>query len=327
MEFGVFSLTDVAGDTTVADRVRTVIDLGVHADEVGLDVFGVGEHHTPRFAVSSPAVVLSAIAARTTSIRLTSTVSVLSVLDPVRLYQDFAQLDLVAAGRAEVTVGRSAYAEPFGLFGVPIADYDAVFEEKLDLLVSLRDDEPVTWTGRYRPPLANAHVVPRLSRPLPVWVGVGGTPASATGAGRRGLPLSLALLGGTAARSRPLVDAYREAFVGRDRHAHTSIAGVSHFYVGPTSQQARETFYPYYRTYFADGRGVHLDRATFEQMAGPRGPLVVGSAAEVADKVSAQHEVLGVDRFLGQVDLGGLHTRLSLASMDRLAHDVVPQFS
>lgn len=284
MEIGVFSLTDLTAGVTPAGRVQDVIRLGTHADEIGLDVFGVGEHHTPRFAVSSPSVVLAAVAARSSTIRLTTTVSVLSVLDPVRLYQDFAQLDLVSAGRTELTVGRSAYAEPFELFGVPLEEYDEVFEEKLALLLALRDDAPVTWAGRFRPPLRDARVVPRLSHRLPVWVGVGGTPASAARAGRFGLPMTVALLSGSPARMRPIVDTYLEA--ARDHHpGDTRIAGVSHFFVGETSQGARETFYPYYRSYFADGRGVHLDRDTFGQMAAPDGPLVVGSAAEVTEKI------------------------------------------
>lgn len=324
MQLGVFSLTDRAGAVTAQARVRDVIEFGEHAGTVGLDVFGIGEHHTARFAVSSPAVVLGAIAARTSTITLTSAVSVLSVLDPVRLYQDFAQLDLVSQGRAEITVGRSAYAEPFELFGVSKADYDDVFEEKLGLLLTVRrDPDSVTWSGRHRSALADATVVPRLERPLPLRVGVGGTPESAARAGRLGLPMTLALLGGDPARMRPLVDLYREtASRFHEDRAQLGVAGVGHFYVGTTSQQARDTFYPHYRTYFLEGRGVHLDRATFDQMAAPYGPLVVGSPQEVADKILRQRELLGLDRFLGQVDLGGLPRRDVLTSIDAFADEV-----
>lgn len=325
MQLGVFSLTDLTGAVTPSRRVRDVVDVGVHADQAGLDVFGVGEHHTPRFAVSSPAVVLAAIAARTSTITLTSAVSVLSVLDPVRLHQDFAQLDLVSGGRAEVTAGRSAYTEPFDIFGVPLADYDAVFEEKLDLLLRVRTGAPVTWAGHFRAPLDQAVITPHLSRPLPVRLGVGGTPASAARAARAGLPMTVALLGGSVAQLRPVIDRYWE--VGA-QHGHLqedlSVGVASHFFVGSTSQGARETFYPHYRSYFADGRGQHLSRSAFEEMASPDGALVVGSPAEVAEKVLRQQELLGSDRFMGQVDLGGLPQAAVLSSIDRFAHDVAP---
>lgn len=325
MELGVFSLTDLSAGATAPDRVRDLIDYGVHADMVGLDVFGVGEHHTPRFAVSSPAVVLAAIAARTSAIMLTSAVSVLSVLDPVRLYQDFAQLDLVSAGRAEITAGRSAYAEPFAIFGVPTELVDAVFDEKLDLLLRLRRDAALTWAGRFRSPLDDALITPRLERELPVRLGVGGTPASAARAGRLGLPMTLAVLIGDPANLRPVVDRYRRT---GDAHGHPrralAVGAAGHLHVGATSQQARDTFYPHYRSYFADGRGMHLDRATFDEMAAPDGPLVVGSPQEVADKLLRQHELFDLDRFIGQVDLGGLPKRAVLASIDRFAGEVAP---
>jgi alkanesulfonate monooxygenase SsuD/methylene tetrahydromethanopterin reductase-like flavin-dependent oxidoreductase (luciferase family) len=325
MEFGVFSLTERTAGASPAARVADVIDYGIRAEEAGLDVFGVGEHHTPRFAVSSPAVVLAAIAGRTSRITLTTTVSVLSVLDSVRLYQDFAQLDLVSGGRAETTVGRSAYTEPFEIFGVSVEEYDAVFEEKLELLLRLRRDAEVSWVGRFRPPLEHAVIVPRLERELPVRVGVGGTPASAARAGRLGLPMDLALLGGDPAHAAPIVELYRDS-ASRNRHpsAALGVGAVSHLYVGQTSQEARETFYPHYRAYFADGRGIRLDRAAFERMAAPNGPLLVGSAQEVADKILRQHELLGIDRFMGQVDIGGLPHDMVLASIDRLASEVAP---
>ncbi|MCS5717700.1 LLM class flavin-dependent oxidoreductase [Herbiconiux sp. CPCC 205763] len=325
MQLGVFSLTDRTGSITLTERVRDIIDFGAHADTVGLDVFGVGEHHTSRFAVSSPAVVLAAIAARSSSITLTSAVSVVSVLDPVRLHQDFAQLDLVSGGRAEITAERSAYAEPFEIFGVPVADYDAVFEEELQLLLALRRGGGVTWAGRYRARLNDAQIIPQLDRELPIRLGVGGTPESAARAGRLGLPMTLALLGGSPARAVPLVDLYRQN-AADNGHASTEldVATVSHFYVGSTPQEARDTFYPHYRRYFAEGRGAHLDRASFDEMAAPNGPLVVGSAEEVTEKILRQHTLLTIDRFLGQVDIGGLPRDTVTASIDRFAEDVAP---
>ncbi len=325
MQLGAFSLTDRTGTITLAERVRDIIDFGAHADALGLDVFGVGEHHTSRFAVPSPAVVLAAIAARSSSITLTSAVSVLSVLDPVRLYQDFAQLDLVSGGRAEITVGRSAYSEPFEIFGVPVAEYDAVFEEKLQLLLALRRGGGITWAGRYRAPLNDARIIPELDRELPIRLGVGGTPESAARAGRLGLPMTLALLSGSPARAVPLVDLYRQS-AAANGHASSQldVATVSHFYVGSTPHEARETFYPHYRRYFAEGRGVHLGRATFDEMAAPDGPLVVGSAEEVTEKILRQYKLLTLDRFLGQVDIGGLPRDTVLASINRFAGDVAP---
>ncbi len=325
IELGVFSLTELSGDVSAQRRVRDLIDYGALADELGLDVFGVGEHHTPRFVVPSPAVVLAAIAARSSTITLTSAVSVLSVLDPVRLYQDFAQLDLVSGGRAEITAGRSAYTEPFEIFGVPIADYDEVFEEKLDLLLRLRAGVPVTWSGRYRSPLDNASIVPALDRELPVRLGVGGTPASAVRAARLGLPMTLALLLGGPARARSIAELYwragEEAGRSRDR---LGIGVVSHFFVGATSQHARDTFYPHYRSYLSDGRGIRIDRSDFDAMGTPDGALMVGSPQEVIDKIMLERELLGLDRFMGQVDLGGLSRTDTMGSIELFATEVAP---
>lgn len=324
VEFGIYSLADISTGQPPSQRVRDIVEFGVFADQMGLDVFGVGEHHTPRFAVPSPAVVLAAVAARTSSITLTSAVSVLSVLDPVRLYQDFAQLDLVSDGRAEITVGRSAYSEPFDIFGVDINLYDDVFTEKLGLLRQLSIGENITWTGQFRPPLNNVTIVPHLDHTLPVRIGVGGSPESASRAGYLGLPMTLAHLGGSLARVHPTVDRYRRAGADAGHAPLLDVALASHLFVGTTSQGARETFYPYYRSYFAAGRGVHLDRTTFDAMAAPDGALVVGSAHEVADKLSRQRELLGVSRFIGQVDLGGLPRTHVLESIDQFASHVAP---
>ncbi|MFJ9024197.1 LLM class flavin-dependent oxidoreductase [Streptomyces sp. NPDC102259] len=325
VELGVFSLADIVPGATGSQRVRDIVDAGVFADQAGLDVFGVGEHHTSRFAVSSPAVVLAAIAARTASLTLTSAVSVLSVLDPVRLYQDFAQLDLVSGGRAEITAGRSAYAEPFEIFGVDTGRYDEVFAEKLDLLRLIVTEGDLTWTGGSRPPLKGAAIIPRLDRVLPIRLAVGGAPDSARRAGRLGLRMTMAHLGGSPARARPAVDLYWQAgeMAGHPR-ATLGIGVAAHLFVGATSQGARETFYPYYRAYFAQGRGVHLDRPTFEAMAGPDGALLVGSAQEIIEKLMIQKELFGANRFIGQVDLGGLPRSSVLTSIEKFASDVAP---
>jgi alkanesulfonate monooxygenase SsuD/methylene tetrahydromethanopterin reductase-like flavin-dependent oxidoreductase (luciferase family) len=325
IELGVYSLTDVSSGAGPAQRVRDIVDYGVASDQAGLDVFGVGEHHTARFAVSSPAVVLAAVAAGTSSITLTSAVSVLSVLDPVRLYQDFAQLDLVSSGRAEITAGRSAYAEPFAIFGVDQQRYDDVFTEKLDLLLRLTAQAKITWSGQFRHPLSNATIIPRPERILPVRVGVGGSPASAQRAGRLGLPMTLAHLGGNLTRARASADLYWQAAqdAGHPRSA-LGIGMASHLFVGASSQHARDTFYPAYRAYAAAGRGIELDRAGFDDLAGPDGALIVGSAQEVAEKLAVQRELLGADRFIGLTDLGGLPRADVLESIERLAGEVAP---
>jgi alkanesulfonate monooxygenase SsuD/methylene tetrahydromethanopterin reductase-like flavin-dependent oxidoreductase (luciferase family) len=336
MQLGVFSLTDIAADPFTgqrpgaARRIADIVDYAVAADSAGLDVFGLGEHHTLDFAVSSPAVILGAIAQATNSITLTSAVSVLSVLDPVRLYQDFAAVDLISHGRAEITVGRSAFTEPFPIFGVDLADYDEVFEEKLDLLLRLRAEDHVTWSGRFRPPLNNAPIAPRAhSDQLAIRIGIGGTPASAIRAGRLGLPMTLGLIGGSPARAKPLFDLYRQAGIQSGQPAEKLKAGlVSHFLVGDTSQGARDILFPYYRDYLAPktpgGRGFVVDRPSFEELAGPRGAIMVGSPQEVIDKILCENDLFDLDRFMGQVDLGGLPRDTVLKSIELFATEVAP---
>jgi alkanesulfonate monooxygenase SsuD/methylene tetrahydromethanopterin reductase-like flavin-dependent oxidoreductase (luciferase family) len=325
IELGIYSLTDVSAGDNLAQRIHDIVAYGVASDQAGLDVFGVGEHHTARFAVSSPTVVLAAVGASTSSITLTSAVSVLSVLDPVRLYQDFAQLDLVSGGRAEITAGRSAYAEPFEIFGVDKQRYDDVFAEKLDLLRLLTTQADVTWSGQFRHPLRNATIIPRPGRTLPVRVAVGGSPASAERAGRLGVPMTLAHLGGSPAQAKATVDLYWQA--GDDAGHPRSALGVgiaSHLFIGASSQHARDTFYPAYRGYAATGRGIHLDRADFDAMAGPHGALMVGSAQEIVEKLATQRELFGATRFIGLTDLGGLPRASVLDSIERLASNVAP---
>jgi alkanesulfonate monooxygenase SsuD/methylene tetrahydromethanopterin reductase-like flavin-dependent oxidoreductase (luciferase family) len=331
MELGVFSLTDIypGSPDTAASRIDDIISYGILAEQYGLDVFGISEHHTRAFAVSSPAVVHAAIARATSKITLTTTATVLSVLDPVRVYQDFATLDLVSHGRAEIIAGRSAFAEPFALFGENIALVDDLYAEKLDLLLRLRNENRVTWTGRFRPPLQDAAPNPQPLGPLPVWVAVGGTPASAQRAGRLGLPMALGWIGGTIGHAKRLVDLYRTA--GRDAghpDEQLTVGITSHFYAGETSEQALHDFYPHYHRYLSPetngGRGWHVDRPTMTSLAARRGALMVGGPTQVAEKILDLHAELGVNRFLGQVDLGGLPQEMVRDSIQRFGEIVAP---
>ena len=316
MELGIFSLSDLQLDKTTGrrvpavDRISETLGYAQLADTLGLDLFALGEHHSLGFAVSSPAVVLTAIAARTTSIRLTSTVTVLSALDPVRAYQDFATLDLISHGRAEMIVGRSAFIEPFELFGIDTADYDAIFAEKLDLLLRARSEPTISWKGRFRPPISEAQISPRaLQEPLPVWVGVGGTPASAQRAGRLGLPMVLGLIGGTIAQARRTIDIYRDAGEKAGHQDRLRVGISTHFYAGTPPTAAREVFvyyHEYLRPKTPGGRGLVVDRASFEAGTAPWNALMIGSSDELIVKLMHAHEVLGVDRVFGQIDWGGL---------------------
>jgi probable LLM family oxidoreductase len=334
-EIGLFTFGEITADPITGRpidpsvRLREFIDLAVLADRAGLDVFGVGEHHRPDFAIASPPVVLAAIAQATERIRLTSTVTVLSTADPVKVFEDFTAVDLISGGRAEITAGRGAYTESFPLFGHDLADYDELFEEKLDLLLRLNRSERVTWAGTHRPPLDDAGVYPRpVQDQLPVWVAVGGTPASVVRAGRNGLPLYLAILG-QPERFVPLADLYRQSGTDAGNQAAELRVGVtSHFYVEPTSQGARDTFYPYYARYIGNNmpgaRGQLLPRDAFDAWAGPRGALFAGSPQEVVDKILWERELLGHDRFLAQVGLGGLPFAETARSIELLASEVLP---
>jgi probable LLM family oxidoreductase len=334
-EIGLFTFGEITADPATgrpidpAVRLREFIDLAILADQAGLDVFGVGEHHRPDFAIASPPVVLAAIAQATERIRLTSTVTVLSTADPVKVFEDFATVDLISAGRAEITAGRGAYTESFPLFGFDLDDYDELFDEKLDLLLRLNRDEHVTWHGKHRPGLADEGIYPRpVQAELPVWIAVGGTPASVVRAGRNGLPLYLAILG-QPERFAPLADLYRQhgTDAGNDPGG-LRIGVTSHFHVDTTSQRARDTFYPYYSRYIGSNmpgaRGQLLPRDAFDNWAAPRGALFAGSPQEIVDKIMWEHELLGHDRFLAQIGLGGLPFADTARSIELLATDVLP---
>jgi probable LLM family oxidoreductase len=315
-----------------AQRLQNLIEEIAHADEVGLDVFGIGEHHRQDFLDSAPAVILAAAAARTSRIRLTSAVTVLSAADPVRVFQNFATLDLISHGRAEMVVGRGSFIESFPLFGFRLEDYDELFAEKLDLLLKIRDNEFVTWTGKHRPALSGQGVYPRpVQNPLPIWLGVGGTPASFVRAGTLGLPLMVAIIGGETRRFRPLVDLYREA---GERAGHSpdrlKIGVHSLGYVAETTQEAADDFFPGYARAFTDigkERGwPPVRRRGFDAQRGPHGALLVGSPDEVVEKIMRHSEALGgVSRFTFQMNAASLPHAKLMGAIELLGARVVPQ--
>jgi probable LLM family oxidoreductase len=302
-------------DVTGAERVRHLLEEVETADRVGLDTYGIGEHHRAEYMDSAPAVLLAAAAARTTQIRLNSAVTVLSAADPVRVFQEFATLDLVSQGRIDLVVGRGSFTESFPLFGLPLEEYDALFAEKLELLLALREAPEVTWSGRFRAPLTGQGVYPRpLQNPLPVWVGVGGTPQSFVRAGLLGLPLMVAIIGGQPARFRQLVDLYRQAGAEAGHPPEQLQVGVHAFgYVAETDAKARDDCYPGWAqmmTKIGRERGFGPPvRSQFDGMCGPDGAFLIGSPETVAAKAVRMHD-----------DLGGL-ARLSLQMTNvRLAH-------
>lgn len=280
-------------------RLQRLVEQIEYADQIGLDVFGVGEHHRREFLDSAPAIILAGAAARTKHIRLTSAVKVLSAADPVRVFQEFATLDLLSQGRAEMVVGRGSFIEAFPLFGLRLEDYDSLFEEKLDLLLKIRDNELVHWSGKYRPSLNGQGVYPRpLQNPLPIWIGVGGTPESFVRAGLLGLPLMVAIIGGKTHGFRPLIDLYRETGRQAGYSADQLKVGV-HFlgYVAESTQEAVNDFYPgYARTMTEIGkeRGwSKMTRASFDAQRGPQGALLIGDPDEVAEKIIRHSKALG----------------------------------
>jgi probable LLM family oxidoreductase len=334
MEIGIDSFASAMYGSTAlssADAMEQLLDRIVRADEAGLDVFGIGEHHKKEFLDSAPAVILSAAAARTKRIRLMSAVKVLSTDDPVRVYQSFATLDLISKGRAELVVGRGSSIEAFPLFGFNLKDYDALFAEKLDLLLQVRDQEFVTWSGKFRPALKNQPVYPRaLQQKLPVWLGVGGTPESFVRAGALGLPLMVAVIGGQTAHFRPLVDLYREAGRRAGFSSDQLKVGLhSPGYVAQTNEQAIADYYPGYAelwTKMGKERGwPPVTRSQFNALMGPEGVLVVGSPEQVAEKLARHSEALdGVDRFTFQMDNAGLSHPQLLQSIDLIGEKVIP---
>ncbi|NMH91044.1 LLM class flavin-dependent oxidoreductase [Pseudonocardia bannensis] len=334
MEIGLYGFGEALPDPTTGaatspqQRMAEVLEEVELAEQVGLDVFGVGEHHRPEMFVSNPAVVLAAAAARTSRIRLTSAVSVLGSADPVRLFQDFALLDVLSDGRAELMVGRGAFVESFPLFGRQAQDSDALFVENLELLLRLREDPPVTWSGRFRPALEAAAVYPRPVRgTLPVWVGVGGTPSSALRAGRLGLPMALALIGGRPGHGLASLTAHREG--ARQSGSGPLPVGINtHGFVAPTSQAAADDFFPHYAGYFNaifGERGMPpLTRERFDAAVTDHGLPVVGSPAQVVEAILGHHELFGHTRYLMQTSIGSVPHRLVMRSIELLGTEVAP---
>jgi probable LLM family oxidoreductase len=318
VEIGVFTFADVREDETAEQRLREVLEEVELADEVGLDVFGVGEHHRPEFAVSAPAVVLAAAAARTKQIRLTSAVTVLSSAVPIRLYQQFATLDLLSGGRAEMMVGRGSFIESFPLFGFDLRDYDRLFEEKLVELLHIRE------TGAS---LAGQGVYPRDTRPVPVWVAVGGTPESAVRAGALGLPMALAIIGGLPERFRPFADLHRRA-AEEAGHRPLPLSINSHGYIAKTTERALDESFPYVSAAMnkiGRERGwPPMSRADYDRAAELRGANFVGTPEQVVEKILFQHEIFGHDRFLVQFTVGGIPHDGILRSIELLGREVAP---
>jgi alkanesulfonate monooxygenase SsuD/methylene tetrahydromethanopterin reductase-like flavin-dependent oxidoreductase (luciferase family) len=334
IDVGITSLADIQSPTpdgatrSVSQRVEQIVGLGVLADELDFELFGLGEHHNEDFVVSSPAVVLAAIAARTHRIRLASAVTVLSTLDPVRVYEDYATLDVLSGGRAEIAVGRSAYPEPFDLFGEPIEHYDALFAEKLDLLLRVRESPRTTWRGRFRTPLQDAAIVPRaVQQPMPIWVGVGGTPASAIRAGQLGLPMTLGYLGGTSAHLQGLAGLYRKAGADAGHEDALRLGIALHLYAAPDVEAARAS-YPYYHNFMRPkqpgGPGYIVDSASFDLGMQPGQALMIGTAEQILDKLAALYTDIGYDRIQALVDWGGLPAQLVEDSIHRVATDIAP---
>ncbi|MEA2442337.1 MAG: hypothetical protein QOH76_3761 [Thermoleophilaceae bacterium] len=329
MELGLYTFAEVhpapgeRWEEAAARRFDELMEEAALADRLGLQVFGVGEHHRPDFAVSAPAVALAAIAERTSAIRLTSAVTVLSSDDPVRVFQDFATLDLLSGGRAVIMAGRGSFVESFPLFGFDLEDYDELFGEKLEMLLAIRGQERVTWRGsRHRAPIDALGVYPRpLQDPLPVWVAVGGNPPSAVRAGTLGLPMALAIIGGEPAQFAPLVELYRRA--GGER-----VSINSHAYVADSTEQAAEEFFPAYSSMMnrigAERGWSPIVRPQFDALRSPRGALVVGSPERVADKIVAQHAIFGHDRFLAQMSVGPMPHEQVLRSIELFATEVAP---
>jgi probable LLM family oxidoreductase len=334
MELGLYTFAELTPEPgtgrtiSPAVRLRNLIEEATLADEVGLEVFAIGEHHRPDFAVSAPAIALAAVAERTTNIRLSSAVSVLSSDDPVRVFEQFSTLDLLSGGRAEIMAGRGSFIESFPLFGYDLADYDELFVEKLDLLLRLRESEHVTWAGRHRAPLDGLGVYPRpLQDLLPVWIAVGGNPASAARAGSLGLPMALAIIGGMPERFAPFAEIHRRA-AREAGHDLPALSINSHGFIARTSQEAVVVSWPPFEammTKIGRERGwPPMTREQFDAARSLRGANFVGSPQEVVEKILFQHEIFEHDRFLLQLTVGSLDHAQTMRAIELYGTEVAP---
>lgn len=336
MEFGLITFADMQAETlsdrgiNAHQRLKELMEEIQLADQLGLDVFGVGEHHRPDYAVSSPATILAAAAVLTKQIRLSSAVTVLSSDDPVRIFQQFSTVDHLSGGRAEIMAGRGSFIESFPLFGYDLKDYDELFDEKLDLLLRLNKTEKITWKGRHRASIADRGVYPRpYQSSLPIWLAAGGTPASAVRAATLGLPLMLAIIGGRPEQFVGFINLYKETASKLGREASALQFGVNnHFYVADNSAQAADEFYPYYAEMMSRigrERGwAPLSRPQYEFSRSPKGALMVGSVQEVTEKILYEHELFGNTRFLAQASVGNVPHKLILKSIELFGTQVVP---
>ncbi|WP_163103421.1 LLM class flavin-dependent oxidoreductase [Peribacillus alkalitolerans] len=338
IEIGLYTLGDIVPDPhsgktiSAKQRIKEIIEAAKLAEEAGLDVFGVGEHHRLDYATSAPPVVLAAIAQITKRIKLTSATTVLSTVDPVRLFEDFATLDLISDGRAEIISGRGAFVESFPLFGYEIKDYDALFSENIDLLLKLNKNERITWDGQFRSSLRHAEIAPRpLQEQLPIWVGVGGSPESAARAGRLGVGMAMAILGGDSVRFKPLVDLYLKAGIDAGHNLEDLKVGVTgHGYFSKTTKLAKDEFYPYYSTYWSyvnHQRGMasrRMSRSDFELLTSQDTALFVGSPQQIVEKILRQYELFGHQRFMAQIDIGGLPFKKVAEGIELLATEIAP---
>lgn len=331
MEIGIYTFADVGSGGSHGQRLRQLVEEIELADQVGLDVFGLGEHHRPDYAVSAPAVALAAGAARTKDIRLTSAVTVLSSDDPVRVFQQYATLDGISNGRAEIMAGRGSFIESFPLFGYDLADYDALFAEKLDLLLKLRDEETVSWQGQLRPGLDKVTLYPRPEQhKIPVWIAVGGTPQSVVRAATLGLPMALAIIGGDPRRFAPYFDLYREAWSRANRKPEEVRLSLNmHGFVADTTEAARDIFYAPHNAVMnrigAERGWPPSGKREFEAACGPNGHLLIGEPERVADRIIELHKLFGNDRILVQMAIGAMPHKELLRAIELLGTKVAPK--
>jgi probable LLM family oxidoreductase len=330
IELGLATFADLAPEVTPEQRMRELLEEARLADALGLDLFAVGEHHRADFLISSPAVALAAIAAQTSRIRLSSAVTVLSSEDPVRVFQQFAELDLISGGRAEIMAGRGSFVESFPLFGQDLDDYDELYAEKLELLLALRDGNPVSWAGRHRPALQNAQIFPRpVQDPLPVWVAVGGTPQSVVRAAVLGLPLTIAIIGGQPARFRPLVELYDRVWL-ESGHAPADrrLAINTHAFVARTRAQADAAFaHPYLTMMNRIGRErgwPPSGRAQYEALTAPDGAVALGTPEQVAEKILMEHALFGNQRYVAQISVGAVAHSDVMNAIELFGTEVAP---
>jgi probable LLM family oxidoreductase len=336
MELGLITFADMEPETLPGrginghQRIQDLMEEIKLADQLGLDVFGIGEHHRPDYAVSSPAIILAAAAMVTKNIKLSSAVTVLSSDDPVRVFQNFSEVDLLSNGRAEIMAGRGSFIESFPLFGYDLEDYDELFTEKLDLLIKLSQNEEINWKGKHRAPINNRCVYPRpYQSKLPIWLAAGGTPASAVRAATLGLPLMLAIIGGMPEQFVPFINLYKETAkkVGRDM-SQLQFGVNNHMYVGEDSQKAADEFFPYYATMMnrvgRDRGWPPLSRQQFEYSRSPKAALMVGSVQQVIDKILYEHEIFGNTRFFAQASVGNVPHKMIMKSIELFGDRVAP---